>query len=120
MSEAQGLSDFQRHCLFEACAREADRLGGDERTTEYFFVRAQTSRIWLSRQGSVTIADMDIRDWCAAIAWSAPGIRSRSQRAAEKHIKKAVEKAVEAANDTGEVERKQARSGARFRRTQND
>lgn len=75
MSEtSSGLSDLDRHSLFEACTREAQRIGGDERTAEYFFVRAQSSRVWLSEQGAVTVADMDIEDWCGAIAWSAPGV----------------------------------------------
>ena len=75
------LTAADRHSLFEACAREAERLGGDERTTDYFFGRAQSSRVWLAAQGAVTIADMDIADWCSAIAWSAPG-RGRSPQKA--------------------------------------
>lgn len=77
------LSESDKHCLFEGCIREAERIGGDERTAKYFYLRAQSSRVWLSSQGAVTIADMDIADWCGAIAWSAPGV-GRPPKSAEK------------------------------------
>lgn len=107
--EPATLTAFDRHSLFEACAREALRLGGDERTAEYFFNRAQTSRVWLSEQGAVTIADMDIADWCSAIAWSAPGIgrASRDNNPMPSPTRNADSKAP--------LKRKQPRSGARAR-----
>ena len=92
------LSAFERHSLFEACAREARRLGGDDRTADYFFKRAQTSNVWLSAQGAVTIADMDISDWCEAIVWSAPGTNKSG------------------AHGLDATGRKQPRSGAKSRR----
>jgi len=126
---AHSLTDFNRHSLYEACTQEALRLGGDEHCAEYFFVRAQSSRVWFSTQGTVTIADMAIEDWCAAIAWSAPGIGRppKSGDRQEPHF-------TAAANDENEDEdeddipesqsdsratsqsRKQPRSGAQFRR----
>lgn len=106
MSESPALTDLDRHSLFEACTHEAKRLGGDERTAEYFFVRAQTSRVWLSSRGNVTVADMDIQDWCSAIAWSAPGMGRKPQRAGPVAV-----------TQNAEPERKQARSGAGFRRS---
>ncbi|MEM7219767.1 MAG: hypothetical protein AAF515_15470 [Pseudomonadota bacterium] len=73
------LNDIQRHALFEACARQADVLGGDERTADYFFRRAQASRVWFSAYGQLTVADMELEDWCGAIAWQAPGIDDPNQ-----------------------------------------
>jgi len=107
MSEARSsLSDFERHSLFEACTREAERIGGDERTAEYFFERAQSSRIWMSSHGAVTIADMDISDWCGAIAWSAPGVGRRPGRAGARGN-----------GFTAPTSSKQPRSGAKYRRS---
>ncbi len=102
------LTPFERHSLFEACSREAMRLGGDERTADYFFTRAQSSRIWLSKDGAVTVADMDFADWCSAIAWSAPAVgqtpkQSRPPLRAEPNR----------AQVTSAPDKKQPRSGAR-------
>jgi len=83
--------------LFAACMREAERLGGDERTAEYFFNRARASRVCLSNPDAVTVADVNISTWCAAIAWSAPGL-GRRQTPANSHPSE-----------------KQPRSGARAR-----
>ena len=100
---AKSLSEFDRHNLYKACAREAERLGGGELCAAYFFERAQSSRVWLSRQSEVTVADMEIADWCAAIAWSAPGVGRPPKRAEEP--------------STDAVQRKQPRVGAHFRRS---
>jgi hypothetical protein len=68
------LTQLGRDLLFAACVEQAERLGGNERTASYFFARARASRVWLSAEGMVSVADMDIADWCAAIAWAAPGL----------------------------------------------
>lgn len=134
------LSASHRQSLFEACSGEAKRLGGNERTAEYFFGRAQSSRVWLSEQGDVTIADMDIADWCSAIAWSAPGIRRPAKGveaapSAADTTQSAIADATEPTNTpedtspldatnpgartaTTEIKRKQPRSGARAKENQ--
>lgn len=139
-NDTSTLSAFHRHSLFEACTREAKRLGGDERTAEYFFGRAQSSRVWLSEQGAVTIADMDITDWCSAIAWSAPGIgraakAKKADLSAAKTTQNAIADAIEPTKATegtpprepenqstptaaNEIKRKQPRSGARAKGSQ--
>ena len=112
MDDSQtALTEQTRQSLYAACSREALRVGGDERCTEYFFVRAQTSRVWCGSNGDVTVADMHIADWCDAIAWSAPGINKPSKPGNPQS----------APNDpeTGELEpeaRKQPRSGAKSKR----
>ena len=113
MRDASTLSAFDRHSLFEACAREAEQLGGDERTAEYFFRRAQSSRVWLSEQGAVTIADMDIADWCGAIAWSAPGIGRTANPTT-----KAVPASAPARAGTSGVDKKAAHAAPEFRKKQ--
>ncbi len=126
MSETSpGLSDLDRHSLYEACTREAKRIGGDERTAEYFFVRAQSSRVWLSEQGAVTVADMDIEDWCGAIAWSAPGVgRPPRKAAATRGDRKSVSPKPASGQDTAHPAAanapspaKQPRFGAKARRS---
>ncbi len=107
------LPDRQR--LFAACSQEAERLGGDERCAEYFFVRAQSSRVQYGAKGAVTVADMKIEDWCDAIAWSAPGMGKPPNRASSRSSASDTE--------TGHPQleaRKQPRSGAKSKRASGD
>lgn len=79
-STQNALSSLNSERLFAACIHEAEQLGGDERTADYFFRRAQAAHLALTEQGNVTVTGMDIAAWCAAIAWSAPGIRRKQPR----------------------------------------
>ena len=110
------LSEFDHQSLFEACTREAQRIGGDESCIEYFYHRAKSSRIWCSRQGEVTVADMDIRDWCAAIAWAAPGIGRPPKQAARKTAPATDEISSGTVPAQNVPDRKQPRSGAKSKR----
>ena len=109
------LTAHDRQSLYAACLREAKRIGGDDRAAEYFFVRAQSSRVWFGSNGAVTIADMDIGDWCNAIAWSAPGMAKPPKRAAARPDSNGAESSTEPL----EV-RKQPRSGAKSKRASGD
>jgi len=108
------LTAHDREILFEACTREAKRIGGDERSAEYFFVRAQSSRVWCSNNGTVTVADMAIEDWCNAIAWSAPGMGRPPKRAPARPDPNSLSRA-----ESETQARKKPRSGANSKRSSN-
>jgi|GEM_PF-3340980 len=108
------LTACDRQSLFAACSREAKRIGGDDRSAEYFFVRAQSSRVWCGTKGAVTVADMDIGDWCDAIAWSAPGMGKPPKRAGARPSTQDTEHSTKPYEP--EELRKQPRSGAKSKR----
>ena len=109
------LTASDRHSLFTACAREAGRLGGDERCAEYFFVRAQSSRVRCANNGAVSVADMNIEDWCDAIAWSAPGLGRPPKRASARPVSEQ-EAELHPELDADAENRKQPRLGAKSKR----
>ena len=109
------LTASNRQSLYAACSREAKRIGGDDRAAEYFFVRAQSSRVWCGNNGAVTVADMDIGDWCDAIAWSAPGMGKPPKRAGPKLDPDVLVNGAEPLEP-----RKQPRSGAKSKRASGD
>lgn len=114
------LSEFDLHSLFEACTKEAQRIGGDKRCIEYFYHRAKSSRVLCSRQGEVIVADMNIRDWCAAIAWSAPGVGRPPKQAAPKAASSTDQTPSVTEGPENAPERKQPRYGAKSKRASVD
>jgi len=111
------LTERDRERLYAACLEEAQRVGGDERCAEYFFVRAQSSQVWFANDGAVTIADMRIEDWCDAIAWSAPGMGKPPRRAVAKLSATHQGSILPTSLGATAPQRKQPRFGAKSKRT---
>jgi len=72
------LNEETRFYVLQACRQEAERLGGDDSTIDYFFQRAIGSRVDQDENGAIKVADMPLKDWCSAILWRTPGLPNKT------------------------------------------
>ena len=75
---ARSISEETRFYLLQACRQEAERLGGNDSTIDYFFQRAISSRVDQDKKGAIKVADMPLTEWCSAILWRTPGLPAKS------------------------------------------